>query len=99
LPPEPIGSMSARPTCAATNRPHAAPVSASPVRSRMCADLPMAGWLFQGSLRLIIGLDINSNRRTDDNISRIAPPVPAYHPEKIHLPHSLLRFRQRAGRP
>jgi hypothetical protein len=54
-----------------------------------------------------LDLDINSNRRTDDNISRIAPPVPADHPEKIRLPHSFfrpgtsapLRQRSASGRP
>jgi hypothetical protein len=47
-----------------------------------------------------LDLDINSNRRTDDNKSRIARPVPAGHPEKIRClklssPDSFTTLRRR----
>src|SRR5258708_7639033 len=51
---EPIRSMLALPTCAATNRPHEAPVKASPIRSRTCAHRLMAERVSHGSLRLFM---------------------------------------------
>src|SRR5215208_1035995 len=54
VPADPIRSMLALPTCAATNSPHDAPVKARPVRSRTCAHRLMLERLSHGLVRLII---------------------------------------------
>src|SRR5579871_2203759 len=68
---EPISSMSARPTWAATNRPQEPPVSASPIRSRMCADREIVERVSHGALCPII-------------LVRIMRPYGASHPECAH---------------